>query len=223
MSVRHLSAVLTACVMSLHSAATMSRAVIAQEDYRPKIAEASGDAELALRGFVLPDGMSGSLLAAEPMVANPVCFTVTNDGRIIVCESFRQEVGVEDNRNHMNGLEKDLRLAAIELVAMREPQNAVPRLKELLDTGSVKAQQTALNLLGRIHTGILKREDESIVQLMTPTGALISVAKSEIDDRANGTSGMPQDLSKNITRTEIRDLVEYMTTLQIEPEPAHGK
>ncbi len=86
----------------------------AQDEYKPKIADASGDAELALKGFVVPPGMTGKLIAAEPLLANPVAFTVTNDGRIIVCETFRQEVGVEDNRNHMNWLDNDLQLESIE-------------------------------------------------------------------------------------------------------------
>jgi hypothetical protein len=34
---------------------------------------------------------------------------------------------------------------------------------------------------------------------------------------------MPQDLVKNLTRSEIRDLVEYLTTLQSEADSAHGK
>ena len=75
---------------------------------------------------------------------------------------------------------------------------------------------------GLVHSGILKSEDDRIVQLMTPTGALVSVSKDEIDERANGQSGMPQDLVKNLTREEIRDLVEYLTTLQTEPSAAHG-
>ena len=58
---------------------------------------------------------------------------------------------------------------------------------------------------------------------MTPTGALISVAKDDIDERANGQSGMPQDIAKNLTRAELRDLVEYLTTLQSEPTTVHGK
>ena len=89
-------------------------ALNAQEEYQPKIAPASGDAELALKGFRLPEGVTGSLVAAEPMVANPVAFSVTHDGRIFVCETFRQEVGVEDNRNHMNWLENDLQVESIE-------------------------------------------------------------------------------------------------------------
>jgi quinoprotein glucose dehydrogenase len=76
---------------------------------------------------------------------------------------------------------------------------------------------------GLVHSGILKTEDDQVVQLMTPTGALVSVAKDEIDERANGQSGMPQDLVKSLTRSEIRDLVEYLTTLQSEPDGAHGE
>ena len=100
--------------ISLLLIACLASSALAQEAYQPKIAEASGDAELALKGFVLPEGISGKLIAAEPMLANPVSFTMTNDGRLIVCETFRQEVGVEDNRNHMNWLENDLQLESVE-------------------------------------------------------------------------------------------------------------
>ena len=85
-----------------------------QDNYQPRIAEASRDAELALQGFQLPEGMSGKLLAAEPMLANPVAFYVANDGSLYVCETFRQEVGVEDNRSHMNWLDNDLQLQSVE-------------------------------------------------------------------------------------------------------------
>ena len=41
-----------------------------------------------------------SLFAAEPDVANIVAFDVDNQGRVWVCESFRQNRGVTDNRGH---------------------------------------------------------------------------------------------------------------------------
>lgn len=84
------------------------------DEYSPKIASASNDAELALQSFVIPDGMEGSLLAAEPLIANPVAFHVSSDGRVFVCETFRQQVGVEDNRSHMDWLNNDLRLETVE-------------------------------------------------------------------------------------------------------------
>lgn len=89
-------------------------AVQADEKYDPNVAEASKDAELAIQGFVLPEGVSASLLASEPALANPVAFYVASDGKVYVCETFRQEVGVEDNRSHMDWLNNDLRLESVE-------------------------------------------------------------------------------------------------------------
>ncbi|MEQ9410407.1 MAG: PQQ-dependent sugar dehydrogenase [Fuerstiella sp.] len=94
--------------------ACLSASALSADDYSPKIADASNDAKLALQGFVIPDGMHGSLLAAEPQLANPVAFHVAPDGRVFVCETFRQEAGVEDNRSHMDWLLNDLRLQTVE-------------------------------------------------------------------------------------------------------------
>ena len=88
--------------------------VSADDDYRPKVAEASKDGQLAIQGFVMPEGMSAKLLASEPALANPVAFYPASDGRVYVCETFRQEVGVEDNRSHMDWLNNDLRLESVE-------------------------------------------------------------------------------------------------------------
>lgn len=74
--------------------------VLAQDaaPYVPKIAPASNEGERALQGFKLPEGMVGSLFAAEPMLANPVAFAIDEKGRVYVAETFRQQHGVEDNR-----------------------------------------------------------------------------------------------------------------------------
>ena len=92
----------------------LSSALFAQDDYQPKVAGASAEAAQAMSTFVLPEGMKVSLLAAEPNVANPVAFHITGDGRVFMCETFRQEVGVEDNRSHMNWLDNDLQLQTVE-------------------------------------------------------------------------------------------------------------
>ncbi len=52
---------------------------------------------------------------------------------------------------------------------------------------------------GQIHSGILKREDAEVVQLMNPQGALVSIAKADIEERASGLSGMPS-ISVRISR-----------------------
>ena len=84
--------------------------------YDPPIAAASGEGEAALSGFTLPDGVTGSVWAAEPLLANPVAIDVDHRGRVFVCETFRQKRGVEDNRSHMDWLRRDL---AAETVADR--------------------------------------------------------------------------------------------------------
>jgi len=66
----------------------------------PKIAPSSDEGEKALAGFRKPKGWVGELIAAEPDVANPVAFYIDYQGNLFVCESFRQGVGVTDNRSH---------------------------------------------------------------------------------------------------------------------------
>lgn len=72
------------------------------------IAPASDQGERALAGFKIPPGLKGQLVAAEPMLANPVAFYIDNQGKIYVCETFRQSKGVEDNRSHGDWLNDDL-------------------------------------------------------------------------------------------------------------------
>ena len=62
----------------------------------------SDEARQAMAGFSKPDGWSVSLFAAEPAFANPVALDVDSRGRVFICESFRQDRGVTDNRGHDN-------------------------------------------------------------------------------------------------------------------------
>lgn len=78
------------------------------EDYTPDIAPASDDGQQAIAGFKVPANAKVELVAAEPMLANPVAFTIDEQGRFYICETFRQQKGVEDNRSHMDWLHDDL-------------------------------------------------------------------------------------------------------------------
>lgn len=88
----------------------------AASGYSPRIAPASEEAERAMAGFRLPAGMRAELVAAEPLLANPVAFCFDERGRIYVAETFRQSQGVVDNRGHMHWLHDDL---AAETIADR--------------------------------------------------------------------------------------------------------
>ncbi len=61
---------------------------------------ASDEGRDAMSTFRKPAGWEVSLFAAEPELANPVAMYVDHQGRVYVCESFRQDRGVTDNRKH---------------------------------------------------------------------------------------------------------------------------
>lgn len=82
--------------------------------YVPDIKSSSNEGQLALEAFQYPDFLKVDLWAAEPMLANPVAFGIDEQGRLYVCETFRQKKGVEDNRSHMTWLEDDLSLMTVE-------------------------------------------------------------------------------------------------------------
>jgi len=64
---------------------------------------------------------------------------------------------------------------------------------------------------GLVHSGILKHEDDKIVRLMTAKGETIEVATEAIEDRSKGKSAMPEDLLKHLSKSDIRDLVEFLS------------
>ncbi len=82
--------------------------------YQPPIAQASAEGEQAIATFRAPPGTRIELVAAEPLLANPVAFSIDEQGRFYVCETFRQQRGVEDNRGHMYWLQDDLQAEDVE-------------------------------------------------------------------------------------------------------------
>ncbi|MDA0667273.1 MAG: ThuA domain-containing protein [Planctomycetota bacterium] len=77
--------------------------------------EASAEAAEAIADFRVPEGVSIQLVAAEPLLANPVAIEVDAKGRIFVAETYRQETeGVPDNRTFPEWLQDDLRLQTVE-------------------------------------------------------------------------------------------------------------
>ncbi len=80
-----------------------------------KVAEASAEGQQAMGSFKKPEGWQVALFAAEPELANPVALFVDRLSRVFVCESFRQGVGVTDNRSHnQEWLRADLAAQSVE-------------------------------------------------------------------------------------------------------------
>lgn len=80
----------------------------------PRVAPASDEARQALAGFQLAPGLSARLFAAEPMLANPVCLWVTDQGVVYVAETFRLHEGVTDLRDHLDWLDDDHAARSVE-------------------------------------------------------------------------------------------------------------
>src|SRR5579884_2271865 len=74
----------------------------------PRIAPASNEGQRETKRIQAPSGMRADLWAAEPLLANPVCFAIDEHNRIYVAETFRLHRGVTDIRGHMNWLIEDL-------------------------------------------------------------------------------------------------------------------
>src|SRR5262245_2685146 len=84
--------------------------------------QAVPDAKTAMKTFKFDQGLSVSLFANEPLLANGVAFAPDEQGRWYIAESYRQEKGVEDNRGHMNWLDDDIASKSIDdrLATMRK-------------------------------------------------------------------------------------------------------
>ncbi|MCA9137539.1 MAG: HEAT repeat domain-containing protein [Planctomycetales bacterium] len=104
------------------------------EPLPPEIAEASQEPSDAMAAIRVPEGWKISVWAAEPEIANVVAFDIDNLGRVFVCETFRQDRGVTDNRGHdQEWLKADL--------ASRTVQDRIDYHKRLLGDQAVTYAQ----------------------------------------------------------------------------------
>jgi quinoprotein glucose dehydrogenase len=63
---------------------------------------------------------------------------------------------------------------------------------------------------GQVVSGILKAEDANVLRLVTPEGKPLVIRKTDIEERKRGNSAMPEDRIKFLTKSEIRDLIEFL-------------
>jgi quinoprotein glucose dehydrogenase len=71
---------------------------------------------------------------------------------------------------------------------------------------------------GKLVAGTIKDEDADFVTLLTPLNETIRIARDTIDDQSATTSAMPA-MTRTLTLRELRDLVEYLSTLTTKSEP----
>ena len=65
-----------------------------------------------------------------------------------------------------------------------------------------------------VETGRVAKESDAFLMLVLPDGTRKAVAKSQIKARKAALSAMPEDLVKNLSKRDLRDLVEYLSSLR---------
>ncbi len=103
-----------ALVLALLPLAAACSLVLADKPYTPPVEPASDEAPKAVKKIRVPQGLQVNLWAAEPMLANPVCFCFDAQNRCYVAETWRYHGGVTDIRGHMNWLDEDLASRTVE-------------------------------------------------------------------------------------------------------------
>ncbi|MEP6669160.1 MAG: PVC-type heme-binding CxxCH protein [Chthoniobacter sp.] len=78
------------------------------------VAPASEEGQNAIKSFNFDAGLKCDLWAAEPLLANPVCFTEDEKGHWYIGETFRQEKGIEDDRGHAEWRDEDIAAKSLE-------------------------------------------------------------------------------------------------------------
>ncbi|MEO7318464.1 MAG: hypothetical protein ABIZ56_05700, partial [Chthoniobacteraceae bacterium] len=74
----------------------------------PQVSAASDVWEKQMKKMRVPDGFALDVFAAEPLLANPVAFTIDEKGVMYVAESYRYRTSTLDIRHYMFMLEDDL-------------------------------------------------------------------------------------------------------------------
>jgi quinoprotein glucose dehydrogenase len=70
----------------------------------------------------------------------------------------------------------------------------------------------------RVVSGIIKQEDKKTVKIVTAEAKELVIPADDVVARRTGPSAMPDDLHKKLTRRELRDVVEFLTSLKEPPK-----
>ena len=67
---------------------------------------------------------------------------------------------------------------------------------------------------GQVQSGILKKQDDKTLTIITAEAKLVTIAKADIEEKKRGASAMPADIITHLSKSEVRDIVEYLASLK---------
>lgn len=71
-----------------------------------------------------------------------------------------------------------------------------------------------LTIDGQTYSGVLKEETDEAVNLVDADGKLITIPQGDIEGRKSAKSPMPEDIYKHLSKSELRDLVQFLASLK---------
>jgi putative heme-binding domain-containing protein len=76
-------------------------------------------------------------------------------------------------------------------------------------------ETTVLQLdTGKVVTGIVRRENDSVIELVDAAAKTIMVDPKTIENRIKGSSAMPENLVDQMTPRQLRDIIAYLSELR---------
>ena len=111
------------------------------------------------------------------------------------------------------------RLAGPALTVIGDKYTREQLIRSVLEPGASIHPDYATTVVatkaGKIHTGVLWRQDDVEIQLFSAEGKVIHIPLQDVEERQrSSTSLMPADLYKTVTPNEFADLIEYLSTLR---------
>jgi quinoprotein glucose dehydrogenase len=67
---------------------------------------------------------------------------------------------------------------------------------------------------GTVYAGLIKSETAAELELNSPEDGLLKLKKAEIKSRERGLSAMPEELRQVLSKQDVRNLVEFLSSLK---------
>ncbi len=67
---------------------------------------------------------------------------------------------------------------------------------------------------GTSYAGVIKADTETELEINSPEDGILKLKKSDITSREKGLSGMPEGLAEQLSRQDLRNLVEFISSLK---------
>jgi quinoprotein glucose dehydrogenase len=67
---------------------------------------------------------------------------------------------------------------------------------------------------GTSFAGVVQSQNDTELTLNSPEDGIVEIKKADISGRERGLSSMPEGMTNLLTRRDLRDLVEYLSSLK---------